>query len=98
MALKNIRLNKSKVTKTYNKHIKKKEFKENNLVWKTILLIETKDPTFGKCSPNQESPLVVSQVILGGAYCLINMQGQELDKALNENFLKKYYPSVWEEK
>ena len=39
MALENIRLNKSKVARAYNKCIKKKEFKEGNLVWKTILAI-----------------------------------------------------------
>ena len=60
MALENIRLNKSKVAQAYNKRIMKKEFKEGNLVWKTILLIRTKDLTFGKWSPNWEGPLAVS--------------------------------------
>ena len=93
MALENIQLNKSRVTQTYNKCIKKKEFKEGDLVWKT-LLIKTKGLAFGKWSPNWEGLLFVSQVILGGAYRLINIQGQKLGKALNGKFLKKYYSSV----
>ena len=90
MALENIRLNKSKVAKAYNKRVSKKEFAEGDLVWKTILPIGNKDPILGKWSPNWEGPLIVSQVIPGRAYRLVNMDGQELDKAINENFLKKY--------
>ena len=48
MALENIQLNKSTIARAYNKHIKRKEFKEGDLVKKTILLIKTKDLTFGK--------------------------------------------------
>ena len=69
--------------------LREKEFKEGDLVWKIVLLIGTKDPTFGKWSPNQEGPLIVSQVIPRRAYRLVQMQGQEQDKALNGKFLKK---------
>ena len=82
------------MAQTYNKHVSKKEFKEGDLVWKTILPIRIKDSTFGKLSPNCKGPLIVSQVILKGAYHLIDMQGQELDKAINSKFLKRYYPSI----
>ena len=40
--------------------LREKEFKEGDLVWKTIRSIGTKDPTFGKWSPNWEGPLIVS--------------------------------------
>ena len=73
MALEIIRLNKLKVMEAYNKHVKKKEFKEGNLIWKTILPIRTKVSTFGKWSQNWKSPLNVSKVIHGGAYQLIDM-------------------------
>ena len=52
MALENIWLNKLRVTWAYTKHVKRKEFKEWDFVWKTIQLISTKDLAFGKWSPN----------------------------------------------
>lgn len=63
MTLENIRLNKSKVAKTYNKHMKAKVFRECDLVWKVILHVGVKDPTYGKWPPNWEGPFVVSKVI-----------------------------------
>ena len=63
-------------------------------MWKTILPIRIGDSTFGKWSPNKEGPLIISQLIPRGAYRLINMQGQELDKLINDKFLKKYHPST----
>ena len=70
--------------------LREKNLRKVILVWKTILAIETKDLAFGKWPSNWESPLIVSQVIPREAYCPTNMQGQELDKALNGKFLKKF--------
>ena len=52
MALESIKLNKEKVAKSYNKKVKRKQFAEGDIVWKTILPIGTKNPEFGKWSPN----------------------------------------------
>ena len=40
MALENIQLNKLKVAQAYNKHVRKKEFKESDLIWKTFYQLE----------------------------------------------------------
>ena len=52
MALENIKLNKEKVVRSYNKKVKRKQFAEGNIVWKASLPIRTKDPRFSKWSPN----------------------------------------------
>ena len=52
MALENIKMNKEKVAKTYNKKVKRKQFAEGDIVWKAILPIGTKYLRFGKWSPN----------------------------------------------
>ena len=48
MALENIKLNKEKVAKSYNKKVKRKQFAKRDIVWKAIFPIRTKDPKFGK--------------------------------------------------
>ena len=52
MTLENIQSNKLKVVETYNKHVKKEDSEEGNLVWKTILPIEIRNPKFDKWSLN----------------------------------------------
>ena len=51
-ALENIKANKLRVAKYYNKKVKSKQFSEGDLVWKVKLLIRSKDSKFGKWSPN----------------------------------------------
>jgi hypothetical protein len=40
---------------------------------------------------------MVSKVISGNAYFIKTLHGQELPKALNGKYMKKYYPSMWQE-
>ena len=56
MALENIKLNKEKVTRSYNKKIKRKQFADGDIIQKIILPFGTKDPRLGKWSPNWEGP------------------------------------------
>jgi hypothetical protein len=46
-ALENIKRNKMRVAKYYNKKVKVKQFAEGDLVWKALLPIGTKYSTFG---------------------------------------------------
>jgi len=59
-ALVNIEENKKRVARWYGKRVKAKEFTDGELVWKLILLIETKYLKFGKWSPNWEGPYQIS--------------------------------------
>jgi hypothetical protein len=69
-ALENIEKNKRRVARWYDKKFKGKEFVEGDLVWKLILLIGSRDPIYGKWSPNWEGPYQISQCVPGNAYRL----------------------------
>jgi hypothetical protein len=38
-----------------------------------------------------------SKVVPGNAYFIKMLEGHELPKAMNGKYLKKYYPSMWQE-
>ena len=76
--------------------VKGKQFFEGDLVWKVKLPIGLEDSKFGKWSPNWEGPYRIKRCASGNAYILETLGGgEEFDRAINEKYLKKYYPSVW---
>jgi hypothetical protein len=66
-----------------------------DLVWKLILLIGSRDPKYGKWSPNWEGAYRINQCVPGNAYILETLEGKKFARALNGKYLKKYYPSIW---
>ena len=94
-ALKKIQENKARVDRHYDKKVIKKTFETGDLVWKLRLPIGVKDNQFGKWSPNWEGPYMVSRCVPGNSYFLKELQGKEFVRALNDKYLKKYYPSIW---
>jgi hypothetical protein len=95
-ALHEIKKEKLKVAKAYNKRVKEKSFQVGDLVWKTILHLGSRDNKFGKWSPSWEGPYTVVRVVPGNAYFVETLEGQALPKALNGKYLKKYHPSIWQ--
>ena len=79
----------------YDKKVNAKEFSQGELVWKLVLPIGTRDPKFGKWSPNWTGPYRISRCAPGNAYILETLEGEEFSKALNGIYLKRYYPSIW---
>jgi hypothetical protein len=59
-----------------------------------LLLIRTKYSEFGKWFPNWEGPFRVVRCVPGNAYMLKTLLGEEFFAAINERYLKKYYPSI----
>jgi hypothetical protein len=96
-ALKEVQKEKLMVAKAYNKRVVIRSFQVRDLVWKTILPVGKHDNRSGKWSPSWEGPYMVSKVVPGNAYFIKTLEGQELPKALNGKYLKKYYPSMWQE-
>jgi hypothetical protein len=88
---------KLQATKTYNRMVREKSFEVGELVWTTILPLGTRDQKFGKWSPNWEGPYWVTSIVPGNAYSIEDVEGKGIAKALNGKYLKKYYPSVWQE-
>jgi hypothetical protein len=93
-ALENIKKNKLRVAKYYNKKVKVRQFAEGDLVWKALLPIGIKYNEFGKWSPNWEGPFRVVRYVPGNAYMLKTLLGEEFSAAINGRYLKKYYPSI----
>ena len=96
-ALKKIKKDKLRVARACNKKVRVKYFQVGELVWKTILPLGTKNNKFGKWSPSLEGPYKIIKVIFGNSYMVETMQGERLPRALNGRYLKKYYPSMWQD-
>ena len=94
-ALTNVKNNKARVARWYDKKVKIKSFTQGELVWKLILPIGSKDSKFGKWSPTWEGPYQISQGLSGNAYMLETLEGEGFPRALNGKYLKKYHPSIW---
>jgi hypothetical protein len=96
-SLAKIERDKLRVAKAYNKRVKEKSFYVGDLVWKMILPIGSRSNKLEKWSPNWEGPYRIEEVILGNSYMVQNVQWTSLARALNRKYLKKYYPSVWQD-
>jgi hypothetical protein len=96
--LEDIEKEKIKIAKAYNKCVMEKSFQVRDLVWKTILPLGTRSGKFGKWSPCWEGPFRVIWVALGNAYFVEDLEGHSLPKALNRKYLKRYYPSMWQDR
>ncbi|XP_050216076.1 uncharacterized protein LOC126667151 [Mercurialis annua] len=95
-ALDHLEAQKRRVERAYNKRVKRKVFTVGDIVCKAVLPIGHKDNRLGKWSPNWEGPFIVVNKLEGGAYLLANVDGEEHDRAINGQFLKKYVPSCWD--
>ncbi|PRQ47718.1 hypothetical protein RchiOBHm_Chr2g0102771 [Rosa chinensis] len=87
---------KKAVARAYNKRVKSKSFAEEDLVWKAVLPIGTKDKRFKKWSPRWEGLFIIDQVLGKCAYQLRDHDGELHAMPINGKFLKKYYPTTWE--
>jgi hypothetical protein len=92
-----IERDKLRVAKAYNKRVKEKLFQVRDLIWKTILPIGSRSSKFGKWSPNWEGPYRIKEVVLGNSYMVQSIDGTSLPRVINGKYLKKYYPSIWQE-
>jgi hypothetical protein len=97
-ALEEIETEKVKIAKAYNKSVMEKSFQVGDLVWKMILPLGTQSGKFGKWSPSWEGPFRVIRVLPGNAYFMKKLEGHLLPKALNGKYLKRYYPSMWQDR
>ena len=96
-ALKEIEKDKLRVARAYNKKVRAKSFQVGELVWKTILPLGTKNNKFGKWSPSWEVLHKIVKVIFRNSYMEETLQGERLPRVLNGRYLKKYYPSIWQD-
>jgi transposase InsO family protein len=74
--------------------IEKEKLKVNDLVWKTVLPLGTRDRRFGKWSPSWEGPFRVTRIVPRNSYFIKTLEGESLPKALNDKYLKRFCPSI----
>jgi hypothetical protein len=96
-ALGMIERDKMRVAKAYNKRVKEKSYQVKDLVWKTILPIGSRSSKFGKWSPNWEGLYRIKEVVLGNSYMVQSIHRTSLPRAINGKYMKKYYPSIWQD-
>jgi hypothetical protein len=94
-ALEKIKENKAKVARAYNKKVSPKSFQVGDLVWELVLPIGTKDPAYGKWSPNWHDPYCILVTTPGNSYCMETLEGVRFSRNMNGKYLKRYYPSLW---
>lgn len=97
MALENILVNKARVEKVYNRHVKPKSFLEGDLVWKSILPLGFHDSQLGEWSPNSKGPYIVSKVLENGSSQIMEVNDKDLNMSINGKYLKGHYSSIWTE-
>jgi hypothetical protein len=97
-SLEKIKENKAKVDRTYNKKVKLKKFQVKDLVWESVLPLGTKVAAYGKWSPNWHGPYRIDQVLPRNAYMLEELDSVKLPVAVNGQHLKKYFPSMWDDR
>jgi hypothetical protein len=96
-ALGEIKRDKLRIARAYNKRVMENLFQVGDLVWKTILPIGSKSNKFRKWLPNWEGPYRIEEVIPRNSYMVQSVQGTSLPRALNRSYLKKYYPTIWQD-
>jgi hypothetical protein len=91
-ALQEIEKEKLRVAKVYNSKVREKSFQIEEMVWKMILPLGSKDRKFRKWSPSWEGPFRIIGIVPGNSYFIKTLEGRKVEKALNGEYLKKYFP------
>jgi hypothetical protein len=90
-ALQDLELYHRNMVRAYDKLVKPRVFCKGELFLVLRCPIVVKGKTKGKLEPKWEGPFVIEQVYDGGAFQLINQEGERSMPPINGRFLKKYY-------
>jgi len=91
-AQQHIELYQARISKAFNKKVKKRVFQKGALVLTVRRPIIMTHKTKGKFQPKWEGPFVLETVYSNRAYRLMTSDGDLLMMPINDKFLKKYYP------
>jgi hypothetical protein len=90
-ALQDLELYRQNMVRAYNKLVKQRVFKKGELVLVLRRPIVVIHKMKGKFEPKWEGPYIIEQAYDGGAYQLIDHQGNRRMPPINGRFLKKYF-------
>ncbi|PKU61773.1 hypothetical protein MA16_Dca029192 [Dendrobium catenatum] len=79
------------MTKSFDRMVRPRSFQEGELVLVQRRPIIPHRKIGGKFVSNWEGPFVIEKVYQGGAYQLIDLNGQRPMPPINGRYLKKYY-------
>ena len=79
-----------RIARAYNKRVRKRSFKVGDMVMKKILPSHLPDPR-GKFKPSWDGPLIVREVLPGGALRLTSMRGVDLPEPTNADNVKIFH-------
>ena len=79
-----------KITRYYDRRVKPRSYKPDDLVLKKLLPAR-KYPTHGKMGPNWEGPYIISRVVQSSNYELQTEEGKTLPHSWNAEHLKYFY-------
>jgi hypothetical protein len=91
IAQQNLEAYRIQMSRTYDKMVRHRAFKEGDLVLALRRPIIVTHKTRGKFEPKWEGPYVIEKVYDGGAYQLIDQDSKRPMPPINGRFLKKYY-------
>ena len=82
--------NRRKTVKYYDRRVRPRSFKPDDLVLKKLLPTR-KDPTHGKLGPNWEGLYVISRIVRPDNYELQTEEGKTLPHSWNAEHLRRFY-------
>ena len=88
--MKRMAKHKEAMIRYYNKKVKVRRFNTGDLALRKVSQA-TNDPSQGKLGPAWEGPYEVIRYSREGSYYLKSLDGQELPRSWNIEYLKKYY-------
>ena len=82
----------ARMAKSFDKKVKRRAFKEGELVLSVRRPMILTSKKKGKFQSKWEEPFVVETVYSNGAYRLVKTNGDKIMMPINGKYLKKYYP------
>ncbi|XP_070025269.1 uncharacterized protein [Nicotiana sylvestris] len=79
----------NRMARDFNKKVRPRQFTPGQLVLKRIFLHQ--DKAKGKFSLSWQGPYMVHRVLIGGAFILVEMDGEIWKKPINSDAVKRYY-------
>jgi hypothetical protein len=90
-ALQNLEAYQARMSRAFDKRVKRRSFKQGDLVLAVIRPMNITRRMKGKFEPKWEGPFVVKEVYSSGAYKIISPDGKYSPSPVNGKFLKRYY-------
>ncbi|XP_024156331.1 uncharacterized protein LOC112164357 [Rosa chinensis] len=95
-ALDSLVMEKQRVARAYDKRTCGRSYSEGELVWKAVLPLGEKLHSRGKWIPRWEGPYIIYKILAKGAFHLKDLDGDIHYNPINDRYLKKYFPNVWD--